>query len=79
VLVIADIPSWRFNALSWLSVNTGQAHTTIDWNLRESTRAKMCVMVKRLLRTYGYPPDKTKQATRLVLAQAEAACAEWPA
>ena len=54
-------------------------NATIDWNLRESARAKMRVMVKRLLRKYGYPPDKQEHATALVLEQAEAVCAEWAA
>ena len=43
----------------------------------ESARAKMRVMVKRLLRKYGYPPDKQEHATQLVLAQAEVVCEEW--
>ena len=54
-------------------------NATIDWNLRESARAKMRVMVKRLLRKYGYPPDKQEHATQLVLAQAEVVCEEWAA
>jgi len=39
--------------------------------LRESARARLRVMVKRLLRKYGYPPDKQEKATRTVLEQAE--------
>jgi len=39
----------------------------------------MRVMVKRLLRKYGYPPDKRERATQLVLMQAEAVCEEWAA
>ncbi len=57
-------------------VGTVKRNATIDWSLRESARAKMRVMVKRLLRKYGYPPDKQEHATQLVLKQAEAACAE---
>jgi type I restriction enzyme, R subunit len=60
-------------------VATVKRHATIDWNLRESARAKMRVMVKRLLRTYGYPPDKQEHATQLVLTQAEVVCEEWAA
>jgi type I restriction enzyme R subunit len=37
----------------------------------------MRVVVKRLLRKYGYPPDKQEHATALVLAQAEVVCEEW--
>jgi type I restriction enzyme R subunit len=60
-------------------VETVKRNATIDWNLRESARAKMRVVVKRLLRKHGYPPDKQEQATALVLKQAEAICEEWAA
>jgi type I restriction enzyme R subunit len=52
-------------------VDTVKRNATIDWNLRESARARMRVVVKRLLRKYGYPPDKQEKATLLVLEQAE--------
>lgn len=58
-------------------VETVKRNATIDWNLRESARARMRVMVKRLLKKHGYPPDKTEHATALVLAQAEVVCEEW--
>lgn len=38
-------------------------NVTIDWTLRESVQAKLRVLVKRLLKKYGYPPDKRKKAT----------------
>lgn len=50
---------------------------TIDWNLRESARARIKVMVKRILNKYGYPPDLQEEAVKTVLAQAELLCAEW--
>ena len=52
---------------------------TIDWTVRESARAKIRVMVRRILRKYGYPPDLQAEATKLVLEQAEALCADWAA
>ena len=52
-------------------------NVTIDWTLRENVRAKMRVMVKRILRRYGYPPDKQEKATQTVLEQAEVLCREW--
>ena len=55
---------------------TIRANVTIDWTAKESVRAKLRVMVKRILRKYGYPPDKQEQATRTVLEQAELICAE---
>jgi len=50
---------------------------TIDWTMRENVRAKMRVMIKRILRRHGYPPDKQEQATQTVLEQAEVLCREW--
>ena len=50
---------------------------TIDWTLRESARAKIKVMVKRILNKYGYPPDLQDEAVQTVLKQAELLCAEW--
>jgi type I restriction enzyme R subunit len=50
---------------------------TIDWTAKESVRAKLRVMVKRILRKHGYPPDKQEKATKTVLEQAELLCAEW--
>ncbi len=52
---------------------------TIDWTEREAVRAKIRVMVKRILRKYGYPPDKQEKATATVLQQAELLCADWAA
>ena len=50
---------------------------TIDWTLRESARAKIKVMVKRILNRHGYPPDLQEDAVKTVLSQAELLCAEW--
>jgi type I restriction enzyme R subunit len=50
---------------------------TIDWTVRENVRARMRVIIKRILRKYGYPPDKRAHATELVLEQAEVLCKEW--
>jgi type I restriction enzyme R subunit len=52
---------------------------TIDWTVRESARASIRVIVRRILRRYGYPPDKQEQATLLVLEQAEVLCRDWAA
>ena len=50
---------------------------SIDWTLRESARAKIRVMVKRILNRYGYPPDLQDEAVKTVLAQAELLCVDW--
>ncbi len=58
-------------------VATVRANVTIDWTVRENVRAQLRVLVKRILRKYGYPPDKQERATQLVLEQAEALSAAW--
>ena len=60
-------------------VKTVRANVTIDWTVRESVRAQLRVMVKRILRKYGYPPDKQEKATETVLEQAALLSAEWVA
>ena len=50
---------------------------TIDWNLREGARAKIRVIVKRILNKWGYPPDLQEEAVKTVLQQAELLCADW--
>jgi type I restriction enzyme R subunit len=50
---------------------------TVDWSNRESVRARLRLLVKRILRKYKYPPDQQEEATKLILAQAEALCDAW--
>ena len=52
-------------------------NATIDWSARESTRAELRVIVKRILRKYGYPPDLQASAAETVLEQAEQLCEHW--
>ena len=58
-------------------VDTVRRNATIDWTIRANVRAQMRVYIKRILRKYGYPPDKQARATETVLEQAEALSAEW--
>jgi type I restriction enzyme R subunit len=58
-------------------VRTVRANVTIDWTLRENVRAQLRVLVKRILRKYGYPPDKQEKATETVLEQAALLSGEW--
>lgn len=58
-------------------VKAVRANLKIDWAIRETVRAEMRVIIKRILRRYGYPPDKQTKATELVLEQAEVLCKEW--
>ncbi len=61
----------KLKELARILVGRVRENATIDWSVRESTRAKMRVMVKRLLNQYGYPPDAQAFATETVLKQAE--------
>ncbi len=58
-------------------VETVRNNVTIDWTLRENVRAQLRVLVKRILRRYGYPPDKQEKATQTVLEQAALLSGEW--
>jgi type I restriction enzyme R subunit len=58
-------------------VATVRANVTIDWTVRENVRAHLRVLVKRILRKHGYPPDKQEKATQTVLEQAEVLSHEW--
>lgn len=52
-------------------------NVTVDWSNRDSVRAKLRLMVKRILRKYKYPPDQQEGAAQLILEQAEMLCAGW--
>jgi type I restriction enzyme R subunit len=58
-------------------VATVRKNVTIDWTVRENVRAHLRVLVKRILRKYGYPPDMQEKATQTILEQAETLCADW--
>ncbi len=54
-----------------------RASTTIDWQVRESVRAKLRILVRRCLQRWKYPPDEQSDAVELVLKQAESLSNEW--
>lgn len=58
-------------------VKSVKKSVSVDWTKRENARAQIRVMVKRILRKYGYPPDMQAKATELVLEQATVLCQEW--
>ena len=58
-------------------VETVRKNVSIDWTVKETVRAKLRVMVKRVLKDRGYPPSKRDEATQTVLQQAELLCAGW--
>ena len=58
-------------------VRSLRSNATVDWARRESARARMRVLVKRILRKYGYPPDLQDDAVKTVIEQAELLAASW--
>ena len=58
-------------------VETVRNNVTIDWTLRENVRAHLRVLVRRILRRHGYPPDKQEKATQTVIEQAEVLSEGW--
>ena len=60
-------------------VKAVKGNVAIDWTVRQNLRANLRVIVKRILRKYGYPPDKQERATRTVLEQAEVLSEGWAA
>ena len=60
-------------------VETVRKNVTIDWTLRENVRAQLRVLVRRILRRHGYPPDKQEKATLTVLEQAAVLSEGWAA
>jgi type I restriction enzyme R subunit len=52
-------------------------NVTLDWTVKESARARIRVLVKRILKKFGYPPDLSERATEMVMEQAEILAAQW--
>ncbi len=67
----------RLRVIAHELLNSLRNNVSVDWQHRESTRARMRVLVKRILRKYGYPPDLQDAAVQTVLQQAEALSARW--
>ena len=60
-------------------VKTVRQNVSIDWTIKESTRANIRRIVKRILRRHGYPPNKQEKAAETVLEQAAVLCKDWAA
>jgi type I restriction enzyme R subunit len=60
-------------------VQKAKENVTIDWTIKENVRARIRILVRRVLKKWGYPPDLQEAATLTVLEQAEVLCAEWAA
>jgi hypothetical protein len=75
LLIIDDLGMRKLPVTA--AVETVHRNTTIDSTVRENVRAHLRVLVKRILRKYGYPPEKQEKATATVLEQAEVLSANW--
>ena len=58
-------------------VESLRKNISVDWSVRESVRASLRLLVKRILRKYKYPPDQQNEAVELVLQQAQALSEAW--
>ena len=63
--------------LARMLVENVKKNTAIDWTIKESVRAKLRTIIRRLLKQYGYPPDQQKIATDRIMDQAELMAEEW--
>lgn len=66
----------KLRELAVVLTETIRNNASIDWEIKENVRAKMRVVIKRLLRRFGYPPDMQMLATETVIKQAEMISAE---
>jgi type I restriction enzyme R subunit len=74
---VMELGDETLKAIACDLVKAVRKSVTIDWTMKDSVKAKIRSMVKRILRKYDYPPDKQEQATRTVLEQAELLCGDW--
>ncbi len=70
-----EAPPWRKETRT----EGFRKNVSIDWAERDSARARMRVLVKRILRKYGYPADRQDAAVQTVLQQAEVLSQRWAA
>jgi type I restriction enzyme, R subunit len=74
---VRELPDETLKRIAHELTTNLRKNISVDWSQRESVRAKLRIMVKRILRKYGYPPDFQEEAIQMVLQQAEALGAEW--
>jgi type I restriction enzyme R subunit len=76
---VAVLGDETLKAIARELVETVRRNVTIDWTVKETVRAKLRTLVRRVLRKHGYPPDKQERATQTVLEQAELLAGDWAA
>jgi type I restriction enzyme, R subunit len=67
----------KLRVIATVLLNQLKQNASIDWTRRDSARARMRVLVKRILRHYGDPPDLQDAAVQTVLQQAEVLSERW--
>lgn len=77
VFALANLDKPNIALLSEEFLNDVRTSTTVDWQVRDSVRAQLRLLVRRLLRRYKYPPDLEIAAIELVMKQAEALAENW--
>lgn len=75
--VLREMGDQTLKSLAMELTESLRKSTTVDWQERESVRARMRILIRRLLRKFKYPPDGYEEATALVLKQAEALANSW--
>jgi len=79
ILLIGFAPLTTSGRTPVISLQTIRSNATKDWTVKESAKANLRRLVKRLLRKYDYLPEKQEKATVTVLQQAELLCRDWAA
>jgi len=74
---VMELGDETLKAIARELVKSVRNSVTIDWTMKDSVKAKIRTMVKRILRKYDYPPDKQEKASQTVLQQAELLCGDW--
>ncbi|MCX2525333.1 type I restriction endonuclease subunit R [Larsenimonas rhizosphaerae] len=74
---VRELGDDRLRALAVEVTNKLRGSTTVDWQVRESVRAKLRILVRRTLQRYKYPPDKSPDVIELILRQAELLSNSW--
>jgi len=74
---VRELGDDKLRALAVEVTNKLRGSTTVDWQVRESVRAKLRILVRRTLQRYKYPPDKSPEVIELILRQAELLSNQW--
>lgn len=75
--VVEVLGDENLRAIAQELVRAVRKNATVDWNVKKSALANMRVLVKRLLRKHGYPPEMQNEAAETVVRQAELLCEDW--